>query len=515
MALLEFRDLSKSYGNLKANDGISLRIEKNQIHGLVGENGAGKSTLMKMLFGLERPTSGKILLRGEEVSFTSPQDAREAGIGMVHQHFMQAGQMRALDHFLLDHRSDSWWKNLLLPLPVDRLEKRIAERAEKLGMSVPWRKSIEDLGVGYQQRVEILRLLDQGAEILILDEPTAILSPSEVETLLQRLKFLQEEGKTVLLISHKLAEVKAVCSHVSVLRQGRLVWTGAAEEKSDMELAELMVGHPVGQADRSRRPVIGKACLEARALSSRRRRGLATAGFTDFSLTLREGEIVGLAGVEGNGQSELLEVLAHPAGFHLKGEIRLFGKPIEKATNRQLRGTGVAYLAEDRLRQSLCPDLTVTENFLLGHQHDRRWVEWSEVSQEAAESNDRMDVRPRQTKLPMRALSGGNQQKFVVGRETHRRPKVLIAAHPTRGVDLHASEKIHDTLLDLRDQGTGIFLVSSDLDELFHLSDRLLVISRGRIVREFRREDFDRRLVGAAMGGLEQNSPGGAEGATP
>ncbi len=509
--ILEFRQMSKVIGDCIANKDISLTVQGGHIHGLIGENGAGKSTLMKMLFGLESPTAGEIRIRGQIANIRSPLDAKALRIGMVHQHFMQAPQMTGLEHLALEHQSKRSWQNLFLPVPWQKIRARLNEIANTYGMPVPWDTPIEKLSIGYQQRIEILKLLDQGSDILIFDEPTAVLSPVEIEKFLDQLNLLRGQGKTIILISHKLSEIKAVSDEITVLKRGEVVWSGPASQKSQQELAELMVGRHYEKAKFS--PAIGdkEKILEIKNLSARKPEStLQRDCLSKINLRVHSHEVVGIAGVEGNGQSDLIHSILDPLKFkfHQYSEILFCGQNITALENRSIRKAGVALIAEDRLNESVVPAMKVKENFLLGQQGrpdlvQKGLIRWSKVDEGTQSAIANLDVRPTDPNTPFSSLSGGNQQKVVVGRELSCRPQLLVAAHPTRGVDLHAIERIHHAMIHLRDEGSAILLVSSDLDELFRLSDRILVFSSGKIKAEFSREQFDEKKIGAAMGGLE------------
>lgn len=508
--ILEFSHLRKVYGDCVANENISFQIGRGEIHGLIGENGAGKSTLMKMLFGLDLPTSGEIRLNGQVVQFASPLEAKAHRIGMVHQHFMQASQMTALEHMALEYTSKKSLRNFLQPIAWDRIRRRLDEISKTYRMEVPWDKKIQDLSIGYQQRIEILKLLDLGADILILDEPTAVLSPIEIERFLEQLKLLRSQGKTIILISHKLGEIKAVCDHVTVLRRGQVVWTGLANEKSQQQLAELMVGSHYEKAKFSPVTAEKPKMLIVKNLSVRKIGSTSKRDhLSQVNLRVHQHEIVGVAGVEGNGQSELIHVILNPSQMeiHQFSEIILDGQNIQFLDNQSIRELGVSLIAEDRLNEAVVPAMRVDENFLLGQQHRPDFVQgglirWSKVGAATQKALADLDVRPPDHLLTFASLSGGNQQKVVVGREISNQPKLLVAAHPTRGVDLHAIEKIHHELIKRRDEGSAILLISSDLDELFRLSDRIVVFCAGQIKAEFSRHEFDEKKIGAVMGGL-------------
>ena len=451
-AAVELRGLTKRFGKLIANAGVNLRVESGTIHGVVGENGAGKSTAMKMLYGVFPPDAGDILVHGEKRVWHSPADAIGAGIGMVHQHFMLAGPHTALDNILLGAE----------PVRLGVIERRKArQRLEALSrqyeLPVDLTKPIEELPVGVQQRVEILKLLYRDAKILILDEPTAVLTPQEANVLFQHLKLLRDEGKTIILITHKLKEVMAFTDRVTVLRAGKVTGEMPTAQTNPQELASLMVGR--------------KVSLSIEVTPGQPR---AEVALQMPELAVRCGEIVGIAGVEGNGQSELLHEILR----------------------RQSRAN-IGFIPEDRQLEGLLLDRPVSENFRLGLHRSFSRVE---LLQAAAVAVEEYDVRPRDLTIPARQLSGGNQQKLIVAREFYRKPRLLIAAQPTRGVDVGAIEFIHKRIVRARDDGAGVLLVSFELDEILTLSDRILVMYEGRIVAVFPRGVSEREL-GLKMAG--------------
>lgn len=507
---LQLAHITKRYPAVVANSDVSLTVQPGETHAVLGENGAGKSTLMKMLFGLDIPTSGEIRLDGRRIQFSSPLEAKARRIGMVHQHFMQASQMTALEHMALEHGSKNPLVNLFKPIPWDKIRTRLEETAKTYRMEVPWNEKIADLSIGYQQRIEILKLLDQGAEILILDEPTAVLSPIEIARFLSQLKILRSQGKTIILISHKLDEIKAICDSITVLRRGQVVWSGSADQKSKQELAELMVGARYEKAafqpaagDKPKMLIIKNLTLRKPGSTSSRN------DLSQINLRVHQHEVVGIAGVEGNGQSELIHAILKPEDLDIDqfSEIIVDGQNIQFLDNETIRQLGVAVIAEDRLNEAVVAGMRVDENFLLGQQFRPGFVQggiirWAKVAEATKECIKTLDVRPPESSPIFSSLSGGNQQKIVVGREISSSPKLLVAAHPTRGVDLNAIEKIHGEIIRLRDLGAAVLLISSDLDELFRLSDRIVVLSSGRIKAEFSRAEFDEKKIGAVMGGV-------------
>ena len=500
---VELRELSKRFGDVAANAGVNLRVEAGTIHGVIGENGAGKSTAMKLLYGMLRPDAGEILIEGAKCAWSSPADAIARGIGMVHQHFMLAGPYSALDNILLGAE------------PVRRgvVDRRAARRhldalAQRYGLPVAWERPIEELPVGVQQRVEILKLLYRDARILILDEPTAVLTPQETNGLFENLKKLRGEGKTILLVTHKLRDVMSFTDHVTVFRAGRVTGELPTSETTPQQLADLMVGRKV---------VLSIQVLPAqpRSDSALELAALTLAGpagsrhrLAGINLCLKRGEIVGIAGVEGNGQSELVQAILHPRESQCRtsGAVKVLGHEVTSWTARKIRELGVAVIPEDRLQQGLLPEQPLRENFLLGLQRSRAFsraglLNPRHLADAASRAVNDYDVRPPDLDLPAGKLSGGNQQKLIVAREFQRRPRRLIAAQPTRGVDVGAIEFIHQRIVRARDDGAGVLLVSSELDEILALSDRILVMYEGRIEAEFARGEASERELGLKMGG--------------
>jgi ABC-type uncharacterized transport system ATPase subunit len=501
---VELRELTKQFGNVLANAGVNLRVEAGTIHGVVGENGAGKSTAMKMLYGIYRPDAGEILVHGEKCSWNSPSAAIAAGIGMVHQHFMLAGPYSALDNILLGAEPRRWGM-------IDRksARTRLEELARQYGLPVDWDRPVEQLPVGVQQRIEILKLLYRDAHILILDEPTAVLTPQETNDLFRNLKRLRDEGKTILLITHKLKEVMSFTDRVTVFRAGRVTGEVKTSETNPQELAGLMVGRKVVLN-------IEVPPAQSRAELAIEVAGLSLAGATagsrhklsDVSFSVKRGEIVGIAGVEGNGQSELLQAMLHPRDSRCRtsGSVRILEQDVTGCDALKIRELGVAVIPEDRHREGLLLERPVSENFLLGLQRSAGYsrngfLQVKNLTAAATQAIEEYDVRPKTLTTLAGRLSGGNQQKLVVAREFQRRPLVLISAQPTRGVDVGAIEFIHQRIIRARDEGAGVLLVSSELDEILTLSDRILVMYEGRIAAEFRRGQVSERELGLKMGG--------------
>jgi simple sugar transport system ATP-binding protein len=502
---VELSHISKHFGRLAANDDVSLAVEAGTIHALVGENGAGKSTLMKILYGLYQPDAGTLRVRGVETRIRSPLDALALGLGMVHQHFMLVRPLTVAENVVLGIEPGFG------PLfGRRRAEQEVAVLSRRYGLIVDPHARVENLSVGEEQRVEILKVLHRGASVLILDEPTAVLTPQEVDELFAVLRKLREGGTTILLITHKLREVMEISDRVTVLRGGKVVGERATAETSITELAALMVGRPV-PLEREKTPArTGEVRLEVRDLRVRDDRGLEAV--RGVSLTVRGGEIVGVAGVEGNGQAEWIDALAglrRPAG----GFVALRGRNVTRALPAARFRAGLAHVPADRLRRGLVPDFTLAENSVLGLHRERRFGRGPFLSRRALRRHARTlladhDVRPADPEALARNLSGGNQQRLVVGRELSRRARVLLVAHPTRGVDLGAIEQIHARLLRERDRGRAVLLFSSELSELLALADRIVVLYEGRIVHETPANRTSERSLGLYMTGHRE--PAGA-----
>lgn len=478
---IDLQSITKRFGQLFANDNCSFQVAAGTIHGIIGENGAGKSTIVKILYGLYQPDSGKIILNGRPVDFKSPLDAIHAGIGMVHQHFMLVPTL-------------SVWQNICLgaePSLVsnnrDEVLRMLRPIAEEFDLNLDWDLPVEALPIGGQQQVEILKLLYRSSRILILDEPTAVLTPGEVESFFARLKRLRDQGRTILIITHKLKEILAITSHLTVMRQGRVIGTYATHSMGERDLAEKMVGRDLqALPPRKRVPTTEPALrLEGLTLASPLRLGSAKSVLFDVNLEVAKGEIVGIAGVDGNGQKPLLDILAGlERGF--SGKVEVLGRPIADHRTYWWKQNGVAFIPQDRLSEGVIPEMTAEENFLLGHHREADFLERGLFSSEKIFSSQqaaftRFDVRPNQPKTKLRYFSGGNQQKGVFARELARKVQLLVAAHPTRGVDVGAIEFIHSEILRLREQGVGILLISSELDEVLALADRIVVLYEGHI----------------------------------
>lgn len=494
---VEMRGIVKRFPGVVANDGIDLSVRSGEIHALLGENGAGKSTLMNILMGLYPPDGGEIRVDGRPVHFHSPRDAVNAGLGMVHQHFMLIGRFTVTENVILGNEGRS--------ISLDRraAEQMVGETAERYGLRVDPRAPVENLPVGMQQRVEILRVLYQQSRTLILDEPTALLTPQEVDDLYTILLQLKASGHTIIFITHKLREVAAISDRVTVIRRGRTVGTRETKDTTSEELAELMVGRDV-RLHVDRPP--GHPGEPALQVFDLRVKGAGNRDALDgLSLGVRSGEIVGIAGVEGNGQTELIECIAGLMKPD-SGTIMLDGAETTGWNPVALRAAGLSYIPEDRHRRGLVLPFTLTENMLLGNSTVPPFsrggrIDYGKTREITAQEMREFDVRAPGPETPASSLSGGNQQKFIIARELYREPRVILAVQPTRGLDVGAIEFVHSQLVAERDKGRAVLLVSFDLDEIFDLSDRILVIYQGKIVGDAPNGKMSRAECGLLMGG--------------
>jgi simple sugar transport system ATP-binding protein len=476
---IELRDIVKRFPGVVANDGVNLSVMPGTIHAIVGENGAGKSTLMKILYGAQRPDEGRILVNGLEQHFRSPRDAIDIGIGMVFQHFMLADNLTVWENITLGDEPGSSFR-----LDIGAARKRILELGRNYGLRVDPDELVADLGVGEKQRAEILKVLYRNARIIILDEPTAVLVPQEVDELFDSLRGLVARGVTIVFISHKLDEVLKVADAITVVRAGRTVAEVVPSEVTARELAELMVGSELPTPDTRESTVTTDVALDVQNLTVKGEGGRALVD--DVSFTIHRGEILGVAGVEGNGQEELLEAIM---GIETQesGTITLAGERLDTEGTRDRREMGMGYIPQDRQRDGLVLAAPLWENVMLGHQTQRPfsrgpWIDRGGALERTKMIIDEFDVRTPAPDVAALALSGGNQQKLIVGREMTAEPRMLIAAHPTRGIDVGAQAEIWDDLREARAAGLAVLLVSADLEELIGLSDTLVVLLRGRLV---------------------------------
>ena len=500
--VLELRGITKQFPGVLANDHIDFDLRDGEVHALLGENGAGKSTLMSILYGLYTADSGEIFMDGKPVTISSPKHAIELGIGMVHQHFMLIPVMTVTENIVLAQEP----RHAGVLLDYDAAAERVRELSTSFGLAVDPHARIERITVGQQQRVEILKALYRGAEILILDEPTAVLTPQEAKELFEIIESLKSQGKSIVFISHKLNEVLEISDRISVLRRGKLIETIDREGATEAGLARSMVGREVLLRVEKKKATPGKLLLDVEDLVVRDDRGLEAVRSVSFQV--HAGEIVGIAGVDGNGQSELIDALAglrHVAS----GRIAVGGEDITRATAREALDAGMGHIPEDRHRRGLVLDFNLAENLVLhdygkqpfsrfGWLNPRRWINW------ARGLLKEYDVRGGGPATRSGSLSGGNQQKVVLAREISRDPQVLIAAQPTRGLDVGAIEFVHRRLVEQQDAGKAVLLVSLELEEVLSLSDRILVLYEGQIVAEFP-PDVSEEDIGLAMiGGKRQ-----------
>jgi len=497
---ITLRGITKRFGPVTANEDVNLTIRAGEVLGLLGENGAGKSTLMNVLCGLYSPTEGDILIDGKPVTFDGPGDAIRAGIGMVHQHFMLIPVFTVAENVVLGVEPTGRLDHL------DLRKARAQVRAinDQYGLQVNPDANIETLPVGVQQRVEIIKVLFRQADVLILDEPTAVLTPQEVDEFFQIVKSLRDAGKALVFITHKLNEILDIADRISVIRRGRIVGEGTPRELTRPQLAEMMVGRPVSFEVEKEPFTPGPVRLETRDLTVARDSGeIALDG---LNLSVHGGEIVGIAGVQGNGQSALIEALAgvRPA---MKGNVIFDGQDITRLTARARHRLGIAHIPEDRQAAGLIANFTVAENMVLDQYYATPFakgpqVDWTRVNQISAKLVHDFDIRTPSVFAQAGHLSGGNQQKLIVARELARDTKCVIAGQPTRGLDVGSIEYIHKRLIAARDEGDGVLLVSAELDEILALSDRILVMFKGRIVAEYTADTADKAQIGLAMAGV-------------
>jgi len=499
---IETRGLCKRFGDVRANDQINLQVKAGTVHGIVGENGAGKSTLLKMLFGFYSPNSGDILVNGEHVSFISPSDAMARGVGMVHQHFMLVEPFTVLENIILGAEGT---RNL--DEAKETARAALLELEEKFGFDLPLDAPVENLAVGVRQRAEILKALYKGAEILILDEPTAVLTPQESDQLFALVKLLKEQGKTILFVTHKLHEIMAVTDDVTVIRAGKIVALRKTAETDAAELAELMVGAVVVREVARERHADDQARLVLNEVSCSNEQGQRA--LKNVSLEVCDGEVLGIAGVAGNGQTELLEVVTGLRAVE-SGSINYCGTCVSNSDAMtdpiSLRRMGMAHVVEDRLKTGVVESMSASENIILGYQREPDFVnhgvlKLKDIANRAEDYFESQDVRPRNPDLNIGSFSGGNQQKIVFAREIAREPQLMVIGQPTRGVDIGAVTKIHDQITELRNAGKALLVVSADLDELLAISDRIAVMCEGEVIGTMAVEDADEKTLGLMMAG--------------
>lgn len=498
--VLEMRDIVKQFGEFRANDQINLQVKRGQIHALLGENGAGKSTLMNQLSGLLQPTAGDILINGQKVIVDSPSKAAELGIGMVHQHFMLIDAFTVTENIILGSEPVNGLK-----LNTKAAASEIKKLSEQYGLDVDPNALAGDISVGMQQRVEILKTLYRGADILIFDEPTAVLTPQEIDELMTILKGLAAEGKSVILITHKLDEIKAVADQVTVIRRGKSIDSFPVAGVSSQELADIMVGRSVSLFSTEKEPAHPTdTILSVSDLTVKDARGVEVV--KNLSLDFRAGEVVGIAGIDGNGQSEFISALTGlmPSA---SGKVTLKGKDITNKKPRQITESGVGHIPEDRHRFGLELDMTLAENIALQTYYKAPMskagvLDYDKINAHARELIEKFDVRTVNELVPASALSGGNQQKAIIARELDRDADFVIAAQPTRGLDVGAIEYIHQQLINQRDAGKAVMLVSFELDEILNVADRIAVISHGEITGVVDANETSKNELGLLMAGM-------------
>jgi general nucleoside transport system ATP-binding protein len=503
--VIEMLNIRKEFPGIVANDNITLQVKKGEIHALLGENGAGKSTLMNVLFGLYQPEKGEIKVKGKAVKITNPNIANDLGIGMVHQHFMLVQNFTVTENIILGNEPTKAGK-----INIAKAAKEIEALSNQYGLSVDPYAKIEDISVGMQQRVEILKTLYRGAEILIFDEPTAALTPQEITELIEIMKRLIKEGKSIILITHKLKEIMAVCDRCTIIRKGVGIGTVTVSETNPDELASLMVGREVHFKTEKKTAEPRDAVLTIDGLVVEDARGVAAVN--DLSLTVRAGEIVGIAGVDGNGQTELIEALTGLTKIK-SGFIKLNESDLTKLSARKITESGVGHIPQDRHKHGLVLDYTIGENIALQTYYKepmskRGILNYKEIYRKAKELIAEYDVRTPSEYTQARALSGGNQQKAIIAREVDRSPELLIAAQPTRGLDVGAIEFIHRKLIEERDKGRAVLLVSLELDEVMNLSDRIAVIYEGKIVDIVNPNETNEQELGLLMAGGKREKAG-------
>lgn len=503
--VIEMLNIRKEFPGIVANDNITLQLKKGEIHALLGENGAGKSTLMNVLFGLYQPEKGEIRVKGNPVNITNPNIANDLGIGMVHQHFMLVDPFTVTENIILGKEITAGGR-----IDIKKAEREVREISEKYGLAVDPSAKIADISVGMQQRVEILKTLYRGADILIFDEPTAVLTPQEINELIQIMKALIKEGKSIILITHKLKEIMEVCDRVTVIRKGVGIGTLDVSETNPNELASLMVGREVTFKTEKTDANPQQEVLEISNLHVKDARGLKA--INGLNLTVKAGEIVGIAGVDGNGQTELLEAITGLVKSE-SGSVKLNGKEILNLSPRKVTESGIGHIPQDRHKHGLVLDFPIAENMVLQTYYQKPYskngvLNYKEIYTKAKSLIKEFDVRTPSESTLARALSGGNQQKAIIGREVDRNPDLLIAAQPTRGLDVGAIEFIHKRLIEQRDNGKAVLLISFELDEIMNVSDRIAVIYEGEIVAIVDPKQTTEQELGLLMAGSKQKEAG-------
>jgi general nucleoside transport system ATP-binding protein len=500
--VVEMLNIRKEFPGIVANDDVTLQLKKGEIHALLGENGAGKSTLMGMLFGMYLPDKGTIKVKGKEVKISTPNVANALGIGMVHQHFKLVENFTVTENIILGHEPKNF-----LTIDIKGAAKKIAEISKTYGLNVDPYAKIEDISVGMQQRVEILKMLYRDAEVLIFDEPTAVLTPQEIEDLIEIMKNLIKEGKSIILITHKLKEIKVAADRCTIIRRGKCIGTVDVKVTSEEEMAKMMVGRQVSFTVEKGELKLGEEVLKIENLSVKNNKKVL--GLKNFFLSVRKGEIVGIAGVEGNGQTELVEALTGMRNIE-SGSIIFNGKDITKYSIRERIDSGIAHIPEDRHKRGLILDYTLENNMVLKDYKNEPFsknglINKDEITKYSDRIIDAFDVRSGEGGKSMsRSLSGGNQQKAIIGREIVSDPDLLIAVQPTRGLDVGSIEYIHKRLVEQRDSGKAVLLVSLELDEILNISDRIAIVNNGELVGIVNANETDENEVGLMMTGIKR-----------
>lgn len=496
--VIEMRNITKRFGNFYANKNINLELRKGEIHALLGENGAGKSTLMNILSGLLEPTSGQILMNNEPVVIADPTKANKLGIGMVHQHFMLIEDFTIIENIILGNEPKKFGI-------IDKKGARneILALSKKYGLSIDPDAKVEEITVGMQQRTEILKTLYRGADILIFDEPTAVLTPQEIDDLMVTLRALAAEGKSIIIITHKLDEIKTVADRCTVIRRGESIDTVDVATTTSKELADMMVGRSVNFKTDKQPANPTEVLLAINNLVVKNERGLEAV--KNLSFNVRKGEILGIAGIDGNGQTELILALSGIIPVE-SGEIHFKGEVINHKTTREITEMGLAHIPEDRHKYGLSLDMKLEDNFVLQEYYQRpyskiQFLNFKEINKKAVRLMGNYDVRAASEKVPARALSGGNQQKAIIARELDLKPDLLIAANPTRGLDVGAIEYIHKNLIEQRDAQKAVLLMSFELDEILNVSDRIIVMYDGKIIATLNASETNEQEIGLMMAG--------------
>lgn len=508
MPLLEMKHISKAFSGVYANEDVNLSVEQGEICALLGENGAGKTTLMNILFGIYRADEGEILYKGEKVFFKSPKDAIDHGIGMVHQHFSLVNKMTVLDNIILGLNSNQ------PVLDRKKAEEKINALGEKYGLLINPLDRVGALSVGEQQRVEILKALYRNVSLLILDEPTGVLTPQETENFFDVLRRLKEEGYGIIIITHRLSEIMAISDRVTILRDGRAVKEMVTKETTPEELSAHMIGRPLSPKHEERKAPLEENALSLEAVTLHKKHGGKKA-LDHISLTVKKGEILGIAGVEGNGQKELAEVITG-IRKHTEGRVVFDGQPIDELSVRERFIKGISYISDDRHGDSLVLDMTVTDNLILRDYNRAPYsknliLDYKKAEKRAAEALSDYAIKTSGKsgiRTMVKLMSGGNQQKVILSREISKEARLIVASQPTRGLDIGATEFVHETLTRQKNEGKSVVLISADLDEILSLSDRIAVMFEGKIIGILNREEADVFKIGLYMGGVTGKEEG-------